>query len=56
MSQKQDNFIKCDSCGKFIKYEEVTLDSYIPLSEYTYEKMTFLCQKCDKKERGLSNA
>jgi len=49
------NTIKCDSCGKYISYDD--LDSgkadaeYTPDSYFTVEGVEFVCKKC-KEERG----
>ncbi|HXK00727.1 MAG TPA: hypothetical protein VNF93_02435 [Buchnera sp. (in: enterobacteria)] len=49
------NPIKCEECGKFIKYDDLyngaaihKLKSYD--TEYTYETYLSLCKKCNIKE------
>ena len=52
--------IRCDCCGRFIKYEELCRGGggsscFVPDSEYSYEETTFRCKKCTDKE-GMINS
>ena len=43
--------IKCNICGKFIKYKEIPGNveiKYIPDTEYTIEETIFIHNKCKK--------
>jgi len=41
--------LRCDFCGRFVKYEEAHFD-FTPDSEFGPEESTTLCAACDQKE------
>lgn len=41
--------IKCCQCGKFISYDNIAKTEFTPDSEYTCEKIEYICIKCENR-------
>ena len=45
MTVTKNGQVKCDSCGKFVKFDEYH-GKYTPDSEFSYELIEHFCKEC----------
>lgn len=60
MSITRSNKIKCDGCGKWVKYEDIAKNKAVnklvyPDSDLTRETWESLCARCYNKENVNAN-
>jgi hypothetical protein len=53
---KENNKIKCDICGKFVSYKDLSEGKasrilVYPDSHFTQETWETICRRCNKKEK-----
>lgn len=42
---------RCCACNKFCKWEDLTVESFIPDSYFGGEDTVYICLKCEEKEK-----